>query len=372
MRILYLSISYVPSRSASSVHVMKMCAAFAREGHAVELVTKSAPSRQEAGVEDEFAFYGVGNDFSVTKLRRPAWRGGGLVFVQAVSRLLGRRPDVDLVYSRDLVGAWLAARRGLPVVFEAHGLPAGPFARFLVRRLLERPELRRIVLISRALDELWRSERLLPPAADAVIAHDASDPLPAGEQEPRPGPRPLRAGYVGHLYAGRGVELIVDTARELPEIEFHLVGGSEHDLAAWRERPTPDNVLFHGFVPPSRLPALYESFDLLLMPYQRSVGVRSGRSDTARWMSPMKMFEYLSAGRAIVSSDLPVLREVLENEGNALLVDPEDRAAWRRAIERLAADESLRARLAARGRESFGRHHSWAARARKVLAGLGP
>jgi glycosyltransferase involved in cell wall biosynthesis len=372
MRILYLSTSYVPSRSASSVHVMKMCAALAREGHAVELVTKFTPSRQESGVADDFAFYDVPDDFSLTKLSRPPRRGGGLVFLHAVRRLLSQRREVEIVYSRDFVAAWLAARSGHRVIFEAHGLPQGRFARFAAKRLLASSGLERVIFISRALERLWHADGFLSSTTATLIAHDASEPLPADARGSKSGRVPLRVGYVGHLYSGRGVELILKIATELPDMEFYLVGGSESDLTAWRAMPLPGNVVFHGFSPPSELPALYQTFDLLLMPYQRSVGVRSGRSDTARWMSPMKMFEYMAAGRAIVSSDLPVLREVLEHESNAILVDPEDPDAWRRAIERLAADESLRTRLGKRAVEDFEQHHTWTARAKSVLAGIGP
>jgi len=370
MKILYLSISYVPSRSASSVHAMKMCAALARAGHSVELVTKFTPSRHEPGVEDDFAFYGVSDGFKVSKLPRPQYRGGGFVFLQSIRRLLSRRRDLELVYSRDLLGAWLAARAGHRVIFEAHGLPTGAMARFICRRLLARAQFERIVFISQALRDLWQVEGLVAAETPTLIAHDAADPLPAVDpQVPVPRSK-LSAGYVGHLYGGRGVELMVEVARRLPEVEFNLVGGRKRELAQWKDATTPDNVHFHGFVPPSELPGLYQSFDLLLMPYQRSVAVRSGHSDTARWMSPMKMFEYLAAGKAIVSSDLPVLREVLENEVNALLVDPEDTTAWSAAIARLAGDEDLRTGLGRRGHESFTAHHTWAARARAVLRGI--
>ena len=55
---------------------MKMCAALARAGHRVELVTKRSPRRQEPGVADPFAFYGVAPSFRLTGVPRPDARGG--------------------------------------------------------------------------------------------------------------------------------------------------------------------------------------------------------------------------------------------------------------------------------------------------------
>ncbi len=368
MRLLYLSVSYIPSRSASSVHAMRMCAALARAGHDVELVSKSCRARQEAGVADPFAFYGVPRSFRLAPLPRPAWRGGGLRYLAAISSLLGRRADVDLVYARDLAGACLAVRRGRRVVFEAHGPPADPVSRWWFGWLLRSPRTRRLVVISRALHDLLDLDGLAFRGT-TVVAHDAADALPGTLPAPAPAPR-LRAGYVGSFYPGRGVDLVVELARRLPSIEFHLVGGNGRELAL--AGIDPANLRPHGFVPPSDLPALYAGFDILLMPYQRVVGARSGRVNTAPWMSPMKMFEYMAAGRAIVSSDLPVLREVLSDRSNALLVPPDDAGAWEAALGELAADAALRRRLGEAAQEDFLARHTWDARARAVLEGLEP
>jgi glycosyltransferase involved in cell wall biosynthesis len=94
----------------------------------------------------------------------------------------------------------------------------------------------------------------------------------------------------------------------------------------------------------------------------------SGGGDIAEWASPMKAFEYLACGRAIMASDLPVLREVF-HEGNSLLVPPEDPSAWSSSLRSLAQDPRHREALGARARADAGRH-SWEARSRRALAGL--
>ncbi|MFQ5350662.1 MAG: glycosyltransferase, partial [Thermoanaerobaculia bacterium] len=206
MRILYVSGSYIPSRRASSMHVMRMCAALARQGHEVTLVSKACHQRQESGVEDDFAFYGVEPAFRVAKLPRPAWRGGGLRYLSAVLRLADNGQRWELFYCREVVAAWRLARHGRPVVYEAHGLPTGRVSQWLHHRLLSAPGLRRLVLISDALRRLFDGLGLLPDRADTVVAHDAADPIEVDTPAPS-GDRPVRLGYVGHLYAGRGVEI---------------------------------------------------------------------------------------------------------------------------------------------------------------------
>ncbi len=83
------------------------------------------------------------------------------------------------------------------------------------------------------------------------------------------------------------------------------------------------------------------------------------------------MFEYMAAGRAIVSGDLPVLREVLDDRRNALLCPGGDLAAWTVALRTLAADPALRHRLGSAARADMLGHYSWDARARAVIDGLG-
>ena len=375
MRILYLSQSYVPSRRASSVHVMRMCAALARSGHRVTLVTKRSRSRTEPEVADDFAFYGVEPGFRVLKLARPAIRGGGLVFAWLRDRCIRHSPAEALLYCRDLGAAKLGAAMGRTVVFEAHQPPVGRSATRLFRRIVRAGRLRRLVAISQALRAELDRLGLLPAGLEVVVAPDAADPHPERRQAaqapaPPAGRGGLRIGYVGSFHPGKGAEHLLRLAARLPEHEFHLTGGDERDLAHLAGDSPPANLRLRGFAPPARVPEVLERCDLLLMPYGRTVLGAARRGDIGPWMSPLKMFEYMAAGKPIVSSDLPVLREVLEDGRNALLAPADDLAAWEAAIRRLAADPELARRLGRAARVDLLTHHTWDARAAAVLADL--
>jgi glycosyltransferase involved in cell wall biosynthesis len=120
-------------------------------------------------------------------------------------------------------------------------------------------------------------------------------------------------------------------------------------------------------VPNRHIPLYQAAGDILLMPYERRVAV-SGGGNTADICSPMKMFEYMASGRAILSSDLPVLHEVLD-ETRAIFCAPEDPAAWVAAFGRLAQDAALRARLSAAARAAVA-PYAWQTRAQLSLAGF--
>ena len=125
----------------------------------------------------------------------------------------------------------------------------------------------------------------------------------------------------------------------------------------------------YGFVPPAQTVRYCVAFDVLLAPYQRRVEIAGG-ADISAWMSPLKLFEYMAAGKPILCSDLPVLREIIEHERNGLLLPPDDADEWTAALRRLADDTAERDRLGSAARGEFLARHTWQQRARLVLAGI--
>ena len=88
-------------------------------------------------------------------------------------------------------------------------------------------------------------------------------------------------------------------------------------------------------------------------------------------MSPLKVFSYMAAGKPILCSDLPVLREVIEDGRNGILVPPDDPDAWAIALQRLLGDPALREKLGSTARADFLAHHTWSQRAVRVLGQVG-
>ena len=155
-----------------------------------------------------------------------------------------------------------------------------------------------------------------------------------------------------------------------PDIHFVWAGGEPSTVASWRailEQAGVKNVRLMGFVPNERLPLVQAACDVLLMPYERKISGSSG-GDTAQFASPMKQFEYLASGRAILASDLPVFREVL-NDRNAILLPPEDVAAWHKALNQLTADDNRRNSLAEQARKDAVQY-DWRTRGQRILEGL--
>jgi glycosyltransferase involved in cell wall biosynthesis len=177
-------------------------------------------------------------------------------------------------------------------------------------------------------------------------------------------------GYSGHFYPGRGAQMLLELAGRQPDVRFLLVGGEPQDVARLRsqaEAQRLNNVVITGFVTNADLPRYQAACDLLLMPYQKQVAGSSG-GDIAAVFSPLKLFEYLACGRPILSSDLPALREVL-NQENAVLLPGDEPQAWVQAIQELQVHPERRAQLAARARQDASQY-SWEKRAALILEGI--
>jgi len=374
MRILFVTGTRVPSRAANCVHILKLCQEFRREGHAVRLIAQP-PLPRPASFDiqrDLWDAFSIHSSFELQWLQDVRFTKGYGYPVRV--RLHAARFRPDLILTRNLRVALIAAWTGLPTILDLH---TPRRERGLFRLLLRAPGLRRLVAITRVLrDDVRREAGARLPEAKIIVAPDGvdldqfeglPDPVAARGRLGLPAEM-LTVGYSGNMYRGRGIEMILELAAALPELQFLLVGGSPPEVDAFRriacERGL-QNTTFTGYVSNRELPAHLAACDILLMPYQREIAVAGGDRDTTRWCSPLKMFEYMAAGRCIISSDLPVLREVLHDE-NALFCDPEDVVQWREAIAKAAGDADGRRALARRALADV-QGLSWRNRARAIL-----
>lgn len=137
--------------------------------------------------------------------------------------------------------------------------------------------------------------------------------------------------YIGSFYKGRGIDLIEKIAKELPHINFDLYG--EEHPRTYKEK----NIKSLGRVDNSKIINILSEYKICLMPYQENTST-SGGDITSKWMSPLKMFEYMASGAVIISSNLKVLTEVL-NDKNSILVNPENHIEWGSKIEKTINDK---------------------------------
>jgi glycosyltransferase involved in cell wall biosynthesis len=294
----------------------------------------------------------------------------------------GRRYEV--VYVREVICAfWLSVLlpplTGALVVYEVHDLEqrnhsrakegwAQPLLGLLDRVALTRPAA--LTSLTGAFRNLLTQTGLRRPEDVAVLpdAYDAALYRPRDRDEARrdlglPQGVPLVV-YAGLTFAYRGVDMLLDAvsaARDAdPTIRLVLVGGRPQEVIELQERARGlglgGHAVFAGPQPQAQMPRYLAAADILAVP----------DTVTDVTASPLKLFEYMAMGRAVVCPDLPALHEITGGDG-ALHVPRRDRDSLAAALVRLAGDPGLREGLAARALERV-RPHTYENRAARLLA----
>lgn len=371
MKIAYIANSRFPSEKAQSDQVMAMCSAFVEHGHEVMLYV---PDRKPVMAEDPFTYYGKTKTFGFERvpcfdtLRWP-WLGNIALWIQTYtfirslgSRLQAFKPDV--VYSRE---PYVFAFGHIPgkSVWESHALHHSRWAKRFLRALDA------IVTLTNA-----SKERLVTSgfAADCILVEsDAVDPgmfedMPSRDEAR--GSLGIASGTFVFLYTGKfltmnmnkgldeAIEAVGALRKRGRDVRLMAVGGSEHDMEHYASSKDRDGVTLLPHVPQKELKRYYAAADALLMPFPYT-------EHYAYYMSPLKLFEYLRTRLPIIVTDLPSVREVVD-ERSAFIAKPGDVPSLIEQMERIMDRPGETSRRAEAAYEMSGRY-TWYERARRIM-----
>ncbi len=374
----------LPSRRAQALQVVQTSAAFARAGREV-LVLHAKRRRLEPlppGV-DLWDWYAVapGPRPRVEAVRCVDWielvppafqywpaRLQERSFARNAARAAAKHDASAWIWSREVEAALPLLRAGRRrVALEIHRVPEGRLRRRELAECARRGAA--IVAISGGVRSDLVELGIQPERV--LVEHDGFEParfsaLPSKQLARARLGLPTDAHvvvYAGGLLPWKGVDVLVDAARLLPGILFVVAGGMEEDLRRLRAQATGlANVRFDGFVAPEAVASYLAAADVGVAPN------RSRPAISARHTSPLKVFEAMACGLPLVVSDLPSLRDALD-ESVAVFAAPDDARTLAAALEGLLSDDArLRAMRLAGPRKAA--RHSWDARAARILAWL--
>ena len=343
MKILYISKSIIPSRSANSIHVIKMCQAFADNGHEVVLLAPDIKDQYEKDVDDIYEYYGVRKNFNIKKLLHPNLKVGPFLYTISIFFYLFFNNNFNLIYGRFLHGCYVATLLKNRVIFESHTpiFYEKNHKLIVFKKLIKSKFFKKMVVISQVLKKIYLENGYLKDS-DIQVAHDGADEIKNFHSKTHllGNKDNFKVGYVGHLYKGKGMEVIASIISELDkDIEIHIIGGLEEDIKNWKDKIISQNVYFYGFIPHKKVGYYINALDVCLLPNQKIVFAYGSdplkdNLNISTFTSPLKLFEYMSHKKPIIASDLPVIREVL-NERNSILVKCDDINSWVSAIQNL-------------------------------------
>ncbi|MHC5027729.1 MAG: glycosyltransferase family 4 protein [Planctomycetota bacterium] len=354
-----------------SVHVQEVIRAMRARGADVELFASRLGGTAPAGLEDLTVHELPGRTGGTAKEREQA----ALRANDELGTALATAGAFDLVYERQSLWSFAAmahaAASGIPGLLEINAPLIDEQARH--RSLIHRVEAETIVARSQAAasalltvsDELAHGLRLDPSLQGRVhvvgngVDPDRFTPAPARRDQP------LTIGFVGTLKPWHDVATLVDAFDELrsfaPDARLAIVGdGPERDPLERRveARGCADATTFVGAVAPSDVPDRLMEIDIAVAPY-------AAMEDF--YFAPLKIYEYMAAGRAIVASRVGAVERTLVHEDTALLCEPGSTTSLAAALRRLCADDALRQRLGTSARTTALSQHTWNSVVERIL-----
>jgi len=372
MDITYIATGRIPTQRAFGYATMKLCEAFAAEGNKITLLL---PDRRNDLNADPFKYYTIKQNFTIQRLESTDYLDGArkkipyAYWLDAFSFIRALRKNkisqkAGIFYTRDYL-LLLALPKGR-VVLELHSIPERSLLfTFCIRRA------QKIVTISHGIET--RLLKLGIPKSIITVAPDAVDlnafaNMPSKEEARKKLNLPLNekiALYSGHFYEWKGAEVFAETARHMPGVSCVLVGGVDEEYQRLKDAyDGTNNVTILPFQPRELVPVYLAAADVLVLPN------RSISDISAKYTSPLKLFEYMAAGRPIVASDLSSIREVLD-ENTAVLVKPDDPKALAEGIQKLLSDQALAKKLADEAHQKV-QNFTWAKRAQTILSFIQP
>lgn len=394
-RLLYIANARIPTEKAHGLQIVQNCEALADAGAQVTLWAARRQNTPELrAVRDPWAHYGVKRNFDLKRVpcidlqspvtdRNVVLRRGAF-FLQYATYLIALivwllKTPADVIYTRDLPAALLAIllRPRSQVGYEPHRLSKSGIGGWLQAQAARCASAVFPVTPHLAAELIQRGAN----PARVQVAHDGIrqarfENLPDQHAARMQIGWPAEAfivGYIGRLHTmsmDKGVGTLVEALRQVDGAALALVGGPDEMAHRLREQWLADGLpaerfLYAGQVKPDAVPLYLSAFDVCAMPFPFT-------QHFAYYASPIKLFEYMASGRAIVASELPSTADVVRDGESALLVPPGDAGALAAAIMRLRDDPALRQKLAANARALVLAHYTWDARAGMILEHLTP
>lgn len=368
------------SKDGQAVHIEEMVHALRALGHEVRVVAPaaadaaSAPMGQDLGWVHKLRQRLPGAVYELLEL---AYTGVAYRRLAAAAREF--QPDV--IYERYnlylLAGLLLKRRLGVPLLLEVNAPLVHERSKFGGLKLQR--------LARWAEGQAWRgADAVLPvthvlgqyvsaygvPAQRMVVipngineAHFAQAPTPDEAKQRLGWPGALVLGFTGFVRDWHGVDRVIRwmASPAAPRQARLLIvgdGPARADLEALaRQLDLGERVRFTGVIDRALVPAHVAAFDIALQPA------------VVDYASPLKLFEYLALGKAIVAPRQPNLEEVLQDGENALMFSPSDPGALEAALQRLCEDTALRQRVAEGARASIPQQGlTWRGNAQRVVA----
>lgn len=361
--ILYLTLRDFPRRVANRVQTMKMA-------EALSFFSSLSMSVSKLNVSNDslFNYYGILNKFDVRELGEPRFGPFTLMLLPAVLRMIYfSRPD--FIFIREEYPAWILGKLFKNIIFEMHDFD---IKRLWLYRSIVKNSCMTVVITSALVKKCEyygipvKNIKVLPDGVDLSMFQLEIDKPSAKALLSLPVKKRLVV-YSGRLSEWKGIYTLIESMQYIDDdVAVILLGGFEGEkevVESFVEKSgLKDRVIFCGHQDHHAVPVYLKAADVLALP-------NSGKTEISRYYtSPLKMFEYMASDRPIIASDLPSIREVLD-ENTAVLVEPDSPINLAAGIKRILDDPQGSSILAKNALQRV-QKYSWTERAKSLVSSL--
>ena len=312
MKIVYIANARIPTEKAHGLQMSTMCEQFGLLGNEVLML---APTRNNNIKSDVFDFYHIKKSFNIKYITCPDFIKYGQIGFILTSWIFAFlttqyifKQKFDLVYSRDGRSLWLLSWFRNNFVWEIHDDQRKWWAKRVLKKGICMVTTNKALVGLHENFEKANLKSLVAPNGMTIYEHNEDKT----EVRKKIGIENYKKIilYTGHLYKYKGADVLAEAAKKMPQFDFLFVGGTNSDVNIYKNRYKDiGNIHFIGYVEHNLVPQYLMSADLLVIP-------NSANDEFSKfYTSPIKLFEYIASGTPVIASDLPSIREVVdENE----------------------------------------------------------
>tara|TARA_Y100001970_G_scaffold286722_1_gene409600 strand:- start:422 stop:1537 length:1116 start_codon:yes stop_codon:yes gene_type:complete len=366
MKIAYLFNSSIPSDLPSSLQVVKMCEGMQKNSHDVSLI---APM---PGKGNYLKFYDIKNKF---KLHRMTYfkkypLGLNYYLFSIISIFYGIKLKSDLFITRNFFTCFLLTIFKKKTIFEIHHdiSSESRVVKFLFNNfnILNSKTIVKVVAISKGvkkylINDMGISEKKIQilPSASGLNIKNWNGKINSKKK--------LNIGYFGSLEKTKGINFLIKLSERDKKNNYFIFGGTDNNINSLKKKIFHRNLNLQSHVPYNKLQNYLSKMDVLVMPYYKNT-IRSagGVGNISKYMSPLKLFDYLAAGKIIIATKHNSLEEIVKNKKNCILIEKLNILNWQKEINSVLKNRLFYQNVAKNG-FNLSKKYTYDIRAKKFL-----
>ncbi len=355
--IIYISELNLPNISAQSLQTLKMCSAFA-SNYKTKLFVFFCNKKFNYFKKN----YLLKNKFDITGLFNSSKKHNLLVRLIFFYKLffLFKNKKKSLFITRSVLISLFLSLSGIKNILEIHIENYGiTKLLFKIKFFFFKSKNQKFILISKNLNKVFKFQK-----KDFIVLDDASD-IENFKIQKKSNLETNSCIYIGSFFKGKSIEIIKKISKRMVKTKFYLYG-NDKIIPNDQKKKFTRNAIFCGYTFYRKIPNLLSKHKVCLMPYSKKTFINADKISNEKYISPLKLFDYLASGKILIASKMSGYSHILKNKKNCFLVNPDKIDDWVKTIQYVFKNYSKLNHIRSEARETA-KFYNWNKRAQCVI-----